>query len=98
MPDAPAPIPVLSSTTMRLDPAPTVPPLARRRAARCIAVERPWMPAPIITQRALGGRVGMVGPECFVDFRVYRFRARGDSIDPGLRGPKLPACLRRLPE
>jgi hypothetical protein len=45
MPDAPAPIPVLSSTTIRVPPPftdrPTDLPFARSRDARCIAVDNP---------------------------------------------------------
>src|SRR5919108_5502015 len=52
MPEAPAPTPVLSRTTI-CAPSPS------RRAfsslARCHAVESPWTPAPMMTNRAAEG-------------------------------------------
>src|SRR5712691_9723599 len=56
MPEGPAPTPVLSKTTTSLpDPSPR----ASSSFARCHAVESPWTPAPITTNRELLGREGM---------------------------------------
>src|SRR5260221_13492875 len=52
MPDAPAPTPDLSSTTMS---APLPAPRASSSLARCQAVERPCMPAPMMTYGVWAG-------------------------------------------
>src|SRR5215468_1964346 len=52
MPDAPAPAVRLSRTRMS---APPPSPRARSSRPRCQAVERPWMPAPMITYRLCVG-------------------------------------------
>ena len=54
MPDAPAPMPVLSSTRTS---SPEPRPRASSSLARCHAVESPWTPAPITTNLALSGTV-----------------------------------------
>src|SRR5450755_2447641 len=94
MPDAPAPMPVLSRTTMRSEPWPTVMPLARRRPARCIAVERPWMPAPMMTYAAWEGSEGMGLLGGFVDLLVGWLGARRPSILPKLRRARIRGASR----
>src|SRR3954468_17913817 len=59
MPEAPAPMPVLSRTTMRVPLRATVTPRAARLWARCIAVDKPCTPAPMIAYVAWGGRMAM---------------------------------------
>src|SRR5579859_7469669 len=59
MPEAPAPIPRLSTTRMS---SPLPRPRARSSRARCQAVESPWMPAPTIRYRVCVGSMAAAFP------------------------------------